>query len=194
MVKVVAGGILGGIVLFFWGFVAHMLLPIGEMGIHAIPNEDLVLNSMRNAIQEEGFYIFPSINMKEASESQQKTWEAKMKEGPSGVLVIQPKGRELVMSHLMLIEGATNIVSALLAALLLAQVRTGSRYWGRVAFVTLLGILGFVMVNVPFWNWYSFPTNFTIAQAIEHVAGWLLAGLVLAAIVRGRKDKEPGLA
>ncbi len=55
---------------------------------------------------------------------------------------------------------------------------------GRVLFVTLLGIFGFATVSVPYWNWYGFPTDFTLAEAIDHVVGWFLAGLVLAAIVR----------
>jgi predicted TIM-barrel fold metal-dependent hydrolase len=45
MTKVIAGGVLAGIAVFFWGFVSHMVLPIGHMGIHQIPNEDAVLGA-----------------------------------------------------------------------------------------------------------------------------------------------------
>jgi hypothetical protein len=185
MTKVIVGGLVSGLVVFFWGFVSHMVLPLGEMGIRQIPNEGPVIGAMRDTIREPGFYFFPGMDKgKQASESDQQAWEAKMKEGPAGVLIIQPKGAEAMSPRQLGTEVATNIAAALLAALLLSQVRTDSRYWGRVAFVTLLGIFGFVTISVPYWNWYGFPTDFTTAEAIDQAAGWLLAGLVLAAIVR----------
>jgi hypothetical protein len=130
------------------------------------------------------------MDMKGASETAKQAWEAKLKQGPSGVMVIHPEGAEAMSPRQLWTEAATNVVAALLAALLLAQVRPNSSYWGRVAFVTLLGIFGFVTISVPYWNWYGFPCDFTAGQAIEQVIGWLLAGLVLAALVRCRKGKD----
>jgi hypothetical protein len=190
MVKVVLGGLVAGVVVFCWGAVAHMALPIGEMGIRRIPNEDAVLGAMRTTIQEPGFYFFPGMDMsKQVSESEQQAWKAKLKEGPAGVLIIQPRGAEAMSCRQLWTELATNIVSALLAATLLTRVRAG--YRGCVAFVTLLGVFGFVTISVPYWNWYGFPTDFTMAEAIDQVVGWFLAGLVLAAIVRGPKVPPP---
>ena len=190
MVKVIAGGLAAGIVVFFWGAIAHVVLPIGSMGIRQIPNEDSVIGAIRNTIQEPGFYFFPGMDMSRApSESEQQAWDAKLKQGPAGVLIIQPQGGEAMSPRQLWTEVATDIVAALLAALLLSQVR-GS-YWGRVAFVTLLGIFGFVTISVPYWNWYAFPTDFTTAEAIDQILGWFLAGLVLAAIVRSPKAPAP---
>ena len=40
-------------------------------------------------------------------------------------------------------------------------------------------------VGAPsYWNWYGFPTEFEIAEAVDQVVGWFLGGLVLAALVR----------
>ena len=47
MGKILIGGIVGGIILFFWGFVSHMLLPIGEMGLQFIPQEDGMAAAMK---------------------------------------------------------------------------------------------------------------------------------------------------
>ena len=65
---------------------------------------------------------------------------------------------------------------------MLTQVRSG--YLGRVLVVTSMGIFGFVSILVSYWNWYGFPTDFTIGAALDEVIGWFLGGLVLAAIVR----------
>lgn len=183
MGRVVAGGLVAGIVVFFWGAVSHMALPIGEMGIRQIPGEDTVVGSMRDAIKEPGFYFFPGRDMsKTPSEAEQKVLIEKINRGPTGILVIHPEGGEMMSPRQLGTELATNVVSALLAALLLAQTRLG--FVGRVLFVTGLGLFGFVISSVPFWNWYGFPVEFTCAQLLEKVIGWFLAGIVLAAIVR----------
>ena len=79
------------------------------------------------------------------------------------------------------------MVCGLRCRLLVTQLRPG--FVVRVLCVTLMSIFGFVMVCVPYWNWYGFPLDFTVAQGIEHSVGWLLAGIVLAAIVRPSKAK-----
>ena len=115
-----------------------------------------------------------------------------MAAGPTGLLVIHPEGRTMDLPPLMAKEVATNVFCALLAAIVLTQVRSG--YLGRVLCVTLMGVFAFAVVCVPYWNWYGFPLDFTIGQAAVHIVGWLLAGLVLAAIVRPVKEKSTPLA
>jgi len=183
MSRVFSGGLLAGIVVFFWGAFAHMVLPLGKMGVHRIPNEEPVIGAMRDTIHEPGFYFFPGKDMSgQVSESEEQAWQSKVKQGPVGVIIIRPSGGEAMSPRQLRTELATNLVSALLAAFLLTFVRTG--YWGRVLFVTLLGVFGFLTISVPYWNWYGFPADFTVAESIDQVAGWFLAGLVLAAIVR----------
>jgi hypothetical protein len=183
MGRVVLGGLLAGVVVFCWGAAAHMALPLGTIGVHKLPNEDGILAAFRGSITEPGFYFFPGIDhSKPVSQSETEAVIAKIKQGPAGVLVIHPEGRDAMSPRQLGTELATNVVSALLAAWLLSKVASG--YVGRVLFVTVMGIFGFITVSVPYWNWYGFPTDFTLAEAIDHVVGWFLAGLVLAAIVR----------
>src|SRR5262249_32247822 len=121
--RVILAGILGGILVFVWGFVSHMLLPIGEMGVHVLPDENAVVGPIRNTVKASGFYLFPGMDMSgKASESEQQAFAEKAKQGPVGVLVVRPEGREFAMGRLLLTELGTNIVSALIAALVLSQV------------------------------------------------------------------------
>jgi uncharacterized membrane protein len=107
-------------------------------------------------------------------------------------MVIHPNGRDASLGKRLPIEFGTNVVCALLAAILVSQLRPG--FFVRVACVTLVGLLATIMTSVPFWNWYGFPTDFTLAQMAEHVVGWFLAGIVLAAIVRPSAAKPTGSA
>jgi hypothetical protein len=188
MAKILIGGVVGGLVIFFWGFVSHMLLPIGEMGMRAIPHEEGIAAAMKNDVLEPGLYFVPGRDMsKKLTEEEMQAHTEKIGKGPYGFMVIHPNGRDVSLVKRLPIELGTNVVCALLAAIIVSQLRPG--FVVRVGCVTLMGVLASLMTSVPFWNWYGFPTEFTLAQIIEHSVGWLLAGIVLAAIVRPSKAK-----
>ena len=183
MAKILIGGVVGGIVIFFWGFVSHMLLPIGDMGLQSIPHEEGLAAAMKADVLEPGLYFVPGRDMsKPQSQEDMQAHMDKVTKGPYGFMVIYPAGRDPSLGKRLPIELGTNVVCAILAAILVSQLRPG--FIVRVACVTLVGILASLMINVPFWNWYGFPLDFTLAQIIEHSVGWFLAGIVLAAIVR----------
>jgi hypothetical protein len=183
MAKILIGGVVGGIVIFFWGFVSHMLLPIGEMGMQSLPREEALNAAIKADVVEPGLYFVPGRDMSKAqSKEEMQAHMEKVTKGPYGFMVIHPNGRDVSLGKRLPIEFGTNVVCALLAAILVSQLRPG--FIVRVACVTLVGLLASIMISVPYWNWYGFPTEFTLAQIVEHGVGWFLAGIVLAAIVR----------
>lgn len=179
--RVLIAGILGGIVLFNWGFVAHMVLPIGMMGIITAPNEPVLRNHLREHLPEPGVYMIPGMPAKPTPE-QTKKHDEDYKTGPNGLLFVDPSGGDPSLPPHLIKEVVANILSALLAAALLACVNV--KYFARVVFVTALGGFAWLVAWVPYWNWYSFSLEFTIARAVELIVGWLLAGLVIGAIVK----------
>ena len=50
-------------------------------------------------------------------------------------------------------------------------------------------LFALVTVDVPYWNWYSFPAEFVASEAIEHIVGWFVVGLAIAAIVRAPRAR-----
>ena len=72
--RIFFAGILGGIVMFIWNFVAHDLLPLGEMGVRVLPNEDTITSALQtNLADNSGFYIFPSGGLSPGATGEQKT-------------------------------------------------------------------------------------------------------------------------
>lgn len=187
MKKIVVGAIAGGVVLFLWGWVSHMLLPLGEMGLRRLPNEEAVIGVMRGSISRGGLYFFPYMDHSgKGSAAEQNAWEEKYIAGPTGLIVYSPGGERPMSPAQLLREFGTGVLAALIAAILLSQ--TGGGFLARVVFVTLLGLFSWVTISLPYWNWYRFPQDFTLAEGIDQVAGWFLAGLVLAIVVRpGRR-------
>jgi hypothetical protein len=192
MRRILIGGVLAGFVIFFWGFVSHMLLPLGEMGLQSIPNEDDLTAAMKKDVREPGLYFVPGRDMsKPQSQAEMEAHMAKVTKGPYGFMVIHPNGRDVSLGKRLPIEIGTNVICAILAAILVSQILPG--FVVRVACVTLVGILASIMTLVPYWNWYGYPTDFTLAQIVEHTVGWFLAGLVLALIVRPAPKQAPGV-
>lgn len=192
MTKILLGGIVAGIVIFCWGFVSHMLLSLGEMGMQTIAHEDDLNAAIRKDVRDPGLYFVPGRDMsKSPTQEEMQAHMAKITKGPYGFMVIYPNGRDASMSKRLPIEFGTNVACALLAAVIASQLRPG--FIVRVACVTLIGILASIMTLVPYWNWYGFPTDFTLAQLVEHTVGWFLAGVVLALIVRPAPAVTPSV-
>jgi len=192
--RILFAGILGGIIMFIWNFVAHDLLPLGEMGVRLIPNEDAVTSVLQTNLGDtSGFYVFPSGGLtpgatREQKEAAMKKAEEQMAAGAGGVLIYRPK-RIFNFPKRLGIEFATEMIESLLAVFLLAQTRITS-FGGKVGFILTAGILAAIATNVPYANWYGFPKTFTLAQMIMMVVSFLLVGIV-AALMLGRRSTQP---
>lgn len=181
--RILVAAIAGGVIVFLWGAVSHMALPIGEMGVGKLPNEDRVLSAMKGSITEHGMYLFPGMPEGELSQADKDAWSVKYAGGPRGVLIFDPTPDVGAMSPRMLgTEFVSNAAAALLAAIILAFVRAG--YVVRVLLVMLMGIFAWLSVDVSWWNWHRVPTDATIGALLDQGPGWLFAGLAMAAIVK----------
>jgi hypothetical protein len=185
-VKILLSGLAGGIVMFLWGFVAHGLSPLGTAGMRYLgPNEDAVIALLRDRVHEPGLYPFPfadpSLSGK-AMEDARTTMAEKNRSGPHGLMIIDPVGKEVMTPDMLVTEFVTNVVTALLVACLIAQASVTS-FAGRIKFAATIGLVAGIAVNVPHWNWYGFPTAFTLAEILEHVVGIGFVGVVTALIL-----------
>ena len=105
MGRVLVGALVAGVVVFFWGAIAHMALPIGTMGVRQMPGEEKVVAAMKDSIREPGFYFFPGHDMSKAmSESEAAAYAKRVEQGPTGVLVVHPEGGESMSPRQLLTE------------------------------------------------------------------------------------------
>ena len=182
--------ILGGIAMFIWSFVAHDLLPLGETGIREFKNEASMLDVLKTNLGDaSGLYHFPghkagpNATRQEKSDAMKRAME-KAASGPSGMLIYHPT-REFTFGKLLGTEFATELLEAILVVFLLTQTRIES-FGGRVGFVLIAGILAAITTNIPYWNWYGFPSSYTVAYMSIEIIGFLCVGLIAALVLRNR--------
>ena len=180
-------GILGGIAMFIWSFVAHDLLPLGEIGMRQFNDEDRVLDTLKTDLGDAaGIYHFPghmagpNATRQERAEAIKRAME-KAASGPSGILIYH-SSRQFSFGKLLGVEFATELLEAILAVFLLTQTRIQS-FGGRVGFVVVVGILAAITTNIPYWNWYGFPSNYTAAYMFTEIVGFLFVGIVAALLL-----------
>jgi hypothetical protein len=189
MKRIVLAGILGGVTLFVWVFVAHELLGLGEVGVKEIPNEAAVLTAMQVGIPDTGFYIFPGMGIGPKPTMEQRNaampdYMKKYEKSGHGILIYHPPSGPFSFGVLLGREFALNVLQALLAAWLLSCAAAGRMYAGRVAFVAVAGVLAALSTNVEYWNWYEFPGNYIAAYMTTQISGFILAGLVIGGLVK----------
>jgi hypothetical protein len=183
MNRTVLGGVAGGLAMFIWGVVSHMVLPIGETGISTLENEDAIIGVMKENVQESGLYLFPGYDMSRTmTDEEADAWSEKYKAGPIGLLVYRMEGTNPLSPSLLIAEFASNIIAALLVAYILTSV--GGSSSRRAILVAVIGLVGWFSLSVSYWNWYSFPFPFILSEGIDQSIGWFLSGLVMVQIVK----------
>ncbi len=174
--RTILAGFAGGILMFVWASIAHVALPLGQIGVNPLPNESASMSAIAAAIGDNhGLFIFPDMRPG-------KPMAGKKGSGPTGFLVYQPHGLYEMSPSQLVIEFAKEVAEALLAAVLLSLTALHS-YGARLGFVSLTGLLTAIATNASYWNWYSFPLSYTLAYGAIQVIGYVVAGLAIAWVV-----------
>jgi hypothetical protein len=184
MKRVIIAGLLGALVAFTWSAVVHMNPLTASLGLSMFnEKEDAVLAELRGHDLSSGLYFFPGMDMsKSMSKEQEAAWTAKFKAGPSGLLLLQPKGGDPMEARQLLMEFFSTALCAIIAATILAT--TVGSVTCRAFMVAMMGLFGWLAISVSQWNWYHYPFNFIALDLIDQTIGWLLAGFVIAKLVK----------
>ncbi|HLJ48731.1 MAG TPA: hypothetical protein VKU01_22095 [Bryobacteraceae bacterium] len=168
--RILLAGVLGGLAMFIWSSIAHMVLPLGEVGIREFPHDEALLKGMQSRLgQTSGLYLFPARDQLQAS-------------NPSGILIYHPSTAMELTPGQLITEFATEFAEALLLAWLLAHTRLSS-YLSLLGFTAIVAVMGALVTNVSYWNWYGFPSSYTLAYMGTEIVGLLVAGAVAARFV-----------
>ena len=173
MLRIVIAGLLGGLAMYVWSSLAHVALPLGNTGVKALPHEAADVAALKADLGDKsGLYLAP----------------ARMDAPPGpGVLVVYHSTPTQMDPKTLAGEGLSELVRSILAAVLLSLTALRG-YLPRAGFVGLVGLTATLTTNPSYWLWYKFPTDYTLAYIGIELVGYVVAGLVIAAILKPRAD------
>jgi hypothetical protein len=173
--RILIAGILGGLAMYVWLSVAHMS-PLGQIGVEAMPNGTDVVTQISGATGgKAGLYFAPDY-------MHQKTSAAR---GPFALIAFNPSSPTGLSPAQLGLEFLSELVEAIIAAWLLSQAAIAA-YGARVGFVTGIGVVAAILAEAPYWTWYSFPLDYSLANAVLQIVGFFVAGLVMAWYLKPR--------
>jgi hypothetical protein len=172
--------LVGAVAMFIWGAVSHMVLLKGA-GFSHLPNDEAVAATLKDLIPQDGLYFLPSPNFSgNATGAESAKFEARFRAGPTGMILFHRSGCEPVTPKKLFVQFFSELLAAAIGALVLSRI--AASYWQRVLTMALLGAFGVLSISTIYWNWYGFPDEFFVAQLVDKVLGWLLAGSLMAAV------------
>ena len=185
MKKVFIGALAGGVASFIWGMACWMFVGLYDSSMSTIPEQDTVRQAFKTAQVETGTYYIPGWPDDHTDAAQNEAFEARHIEGPLAMIFYNAEGREMNMATNMGRGFVVNLLAAgIIAYLLWLAAPSLPSYFHRLFFVVCIGVVVSLMGPVMNWNWFYYPTDYTIANIADIIIGTGVLGLVLAAIVK----------
>lgn len=190
MIRILAGAVLGGALMFAVGAAAHMGLNAESRNIQRVPSEEAAVDFVTSQELTAGMYGFPTPaegfeSMSTAEyEAEYNRINELYKQGPAGYLIVAPRGEEMMGATQLGGEFLANVVAALFASILVANFSSQLTILSRWLLVVLVGPMGWLTLSLSQGLWYRFPMPFLLDGLWVSLAEWAVAGLAIAIIVR----------
>jgi hypothetical protein len=174
--------LVSGVALFFASWAAWMVLPHHKGEWKGLPNEQAVMDTLKNSGVQPGQYNFP--HCASSADWKNEEFKARMKAGPSGNLIVFPgmcsMGRNMFCTWIFFT--VVSFVIAYLAGLAMAP---GADFMKVFQFVGTAGIVIYGSANILNGIWFGRKMIADIVDGIAYglITGWIFAWLWPAATV-----------
>ena len=183
MKKTITGILVGAFVYYVWCMISWMVLPWHNTTMKKLPEEQLIMDTLKTVITEPGFYSFPS-GHGDDGKYDMKIWSEKFKKGPTGVVVFAPGGHEAMPPRVYIVGILSSLLLSSLGMMFLCLSRDRVKsIIPRALLIACGGILSGLAVHVPYWNWFQFPLDFSRVAMADTVISFFLMGFALSKFV-----------
>ena len=182
LVKIIIAGIVGGILIFMWAFVAHMFLPIGHWGVQSVPvaGNAAIQTAIGDNMHREGLYFYPGVEDMDKTmmdPAAHAAYEETYKAGPSGIIIVVPKGEGSFTPNKLIREFLTDVAAAILGALLVFWGVDRSSLFRTFGMSLAMGLMAWFLISTSYNIWYRFPRDMIIGEGITESVGFAIAGI-----------------
>ncbi len=191
--RVVLGALAGTILSFVWINLSWVAFDLHGKSIRQFPDEPAIAAALKAQNVERGIYVIPAMTVDYDDEAGMAAHLEDNRRGPYMMGVVRSGSLEEApaMGPFMARGIAIQLVSALIAAVLLAAAASNLNFIGRFMFVLMLGVFAGVTGHLPNWNWWWFPVDHTVVSIADSIIGWAIAGLAMAAIIKPTSTTQP---
>ncbi|MGQ0657799.1 MAG: hypothetical protein ACT4NU_06850 [Chromatiales bacterium] len=192
--KMLLAAILGGAVVFVWGWVSWMVLPWHAPTLKVFASEEQVTQTLTDNAPTSGVYVLPnpehiqSNTLPEVAQQAKEAASERLRKGPFAFVAFTREGMDPRMTVQLAGALALDVAVAFLIVLLL-RTTDGLGYVSRALFVTVIGFIVALAGNGPYWIWWRFATDYTLVSCADAVIGWFLAGLMIAAFTGEERSR-----
>ena len=171
---------LASLAMYIWGSIWWMT--IGMSPVKYMEDDTAVAAAMTAAMPEPGVYFLPDF-ADYANDSE--GFNAKHEAGPLAQIFFHPTGRSAMDPSVMIFGFLHMVASVTVVALLLTLVK-GSlpTYASRLIFVVGLGLFAAIFNRLGDMIWFFHHLDWTLFNIIFGLISWLVAGAVLAAMIK----------
>jgi hypothetical protein len=168
----------GAATTFVWGGISHVVLLKGIVCTR-LSHEERSVSTLRPSLPGDGLYGFPRIDRRgNPTGEEQAAWEARLRAGPTGMIIYHATGDAPVSPKKLSVQFLSAVLAAGMVSYWLSLAI--ATYWRRVGPATLLESFVLFLIIYIYWNFYRFPNAFFLAQGVDMIVGWSLAGAVIA--------------
>lgn len=184
MKNLLFSSLVGGLVLYIWSFVSWMAIPWHD--IRELPNGEEVAAVLKNENMEKAVYTFPY-----TMGNDQAKMDKAMQQYQSGprihMMVYDPSGGD-PFSVKMFIGGL--IIDFLLAFiacyLLMISFDKFPTLSSKLKYFLMFGAFTALSAPLMEWNWWEFPTAYSITNSLDLIIAWLLAGFAMSKMLKAK--------
>ncbi|MBK1855284.1 hypothetical protein JO972_09970 [Verrucomicrobiaceae bacterium 5K15] len=182
MKRVITAIITGSLIAFLWGFVSWTVLDWHSPA--SFKNDDAVRQVISDNADTHGVYLLPT-------PSNDADHAARITQGPFVYATIRPGRLEQPwsMTEPLIYSFAINVLGCLIITISVLRIRA-TRYISRASVGITMGVFAAISVVLPQWNWFETPGKHLLANALDPIIAYTLAGLVIAAIIKTPKARR----
>jgi hypothetical protein len=186
MIRVIVAVTLAAVVQFVWGFVFFGYLSAFDCMVSRAPDESALAATLKSTLPESGTYFVPMCPGCSASQEATEAFNERHAAGPIVQIHYHKEGFSLAMMPVVMGIGfGHTVLTVVLAALLLRMALPSlPTYLTRLVFVFGLGVFAAVAIRLGDLIWMHHHWAFPVGQMVFCVVAWLLAGVVMGAIIR----------
>lgn len=168
--------ILSGVALFFASFVAWTILPHHRKDFDGLPDEDRLMQAIRDMNLPTGSYMFPWCASHQ--DAQQQEYQDRYRKGPRGLITTWGEvnmGRNLLLTFLFFL--ATGFMTAYIAWEAMGALPASGRFLKAFQITGAIGVLTHASSGLCHAIW--FPRR-VLSGVWDGIAFGLIAGLIFA--------------